>query len=110
MAMEFDADQDWLRFDTALWSMIEEGVPEDIVVGKIWDRLGHDRDQLDALMEHLRIFHHNMLDDARIPAWEDEPMEICDAERTDYRAQRARSARLAPLVGRVIAALVHRMG
>jgi hypothetical protein len=97
----FDTNADLRRWDAALWSMIEEGVPEDLVVTKIWDRLADDPDQLDALIEHLRVFHHNMLDDARIPAWEDEAV---------YGAQRARGARLAPLVGRVIAALVQRMG
>jgi hypothetical protein len=97
---DFDSHEDLRRWDAALWTMIEEGVPEDIIVGKIWDRLGDDADQLDALMEQLRVFHHNMLEDARIPAWEDEAV---------YGAQRAYGARLAPLVGRVIAALVQRM-
>jgi hypothetical protein len=97
---DFDSHEDLRRWDAALWTMIQEGVPEDIVVGKIWDRLGDDPDQLDALMEHLRVVHANTLDDARIPAWEDEAV---------HGAQRARGARLAPLVGRVIAALVQRI-
>jgi len=100
---DFDSHEDLRRWDAALWTMIEEGVPEDLVVAKIWDRLGDDPDQLDALMEHLRVFHHNMIEDARIPVEDDGP----DGE---YVEQRARGARLAPLVGRVIAALVQRIG
>lgn len=100
MSPEFDSAEDLRRFDTAVWSMIEEGVPEDTIVARIWDQLGDDPAQLDAFMEHLRVFHHNMLENARIPEWEDP---------ATYADDRAKGARLAPLFGRVIAALVQRM-